>query len=266
MKSKLLLALAAIVFLSCAQPSYALFGQKRARAEAEEKARQALEEKQTTQEELYVLGIVLIIVVIVALIKINSINATPQTIQQVVNVHTPAHDIVAKSVVIDGTNVAGQSDGNPTSLLRLLGVVTALEKQKYTYKCYFDASTFSMLKKCELDHHARAYRDLLVKYPAIFVEVPGRTQADHAILDYAHHYGTPIISNDQFREFKDRYQWLEDSAKWRVPFVVHPTMVQLYRLGLHVEVPVSLKTVLNTFDELLNQSCVSSSSGSNTNV
>ncbi len=246
--------------------SHALFGQNQARQVAEMQAAQAKAELKNVKREAEeaitktneenqqtdrAFGAVILLLAGGLVYALTHRKTVHQTVQQVVNVQAPPHEIVAKTVVIDGTNVVRQWDGNPTSLLRLLGLVTELQKRQFTFKCYFDASTFHVLKECGLDHHAWAYRDLLRKYPSNFIQVPSGTQADDAILDYAHRHGTPIISNDQYREYKESYRWLENASKWRVPFVVHPTMVQLHRLGMQVQVPVSLNTAINEFSDLL---------------
>ena len=194
MKKLLLPIFTLSVFLLIVPSSYALFGQKRARALAEEKARRAILEKQRVQNELLVVGGILVVVIIVAVVKINNPKAIPAIIQEVVVVRTPAHEIVANSVVIDATNVVRSSQGDPPCLLRLIGLLLELENRRYTYKCFFDANTGYVLEESGQREQAKAYRELLRDYYNIFIEVPGRTRADDFILDYAHSHGTPIIS------------------------------------------------------------------------
>ena len=76
-------------------------------------------------------------------------------------VRSPAHEIVTKFVVIDAANVVRSSQGEPPSLLRLIGLLLELQKQKYTYKCFFDANTMYVLKESGLLDEAKAYRELL---------------------------------------------------------------------------------------------------------
>lgn len=55
---------------------------------------------------------------------------------------------------------------------------------------------------------ASSYQYLLRAHPNMFVSVPGKTQADDFILQRAHLHGSHIITNDQYRQYVDRYPWL----------------------------------------------------------
>lgn len=265
MKNLFTVILLLILVTAPVRTSHALFGQKQARYEAELQAAQAQDEVKKTKREAeeaitkageerertdWTFGAIIVLLAASLAYALTHRNTVHQTVQQVVNVQAPPHEIVADTVVIDGTNVVRQWNGNATSLLRLLGVVLELQKRKYTFKCFFDANTFYVLREAGLDNHAWAYRNLLAKYPTKFIEVPGGTPADDAILDFAHRHGTPIISNDLYRDYKASYPWLENASRRRVPFVVHPTMVQLHRLGMEAKTPVSLNTAINEFGSL----------------
>ena len=54
----------------------------------------------------------------------------------------------------------------------------------------------------------RIQEDLVADLPRIFVEVPGKICADEFILQRANNDNSHIISNDQFRDFADRYDWI----------------------------------------------------------
>lgn len=265
MKTLFLGLLASILFFSSAQPTYALFGQKQARAEAERRANEAEQraneatselsevktkaaaDQKTAQDEIREWEAAFVVVIV----GTAAIVWYVFTFCRTVVVRSPAHEIVAKFVVIDAANVVRSSQGDPPSLLRLIGLLVELEKQKFTYKCFFDANTMYVLKESGLLDEAKAYRELLRDFYDVFIEVPGKTRADDFILDYAHKHGTPIISNDQYRDFAKKYAWIENSSGRRVPFKAHSSTVQLVSLDMEAKVPASLSPALNEYCTML---------------
>jgi len=185
--------------------------------------------------------------VIVYLIKTRTIVKTEvrnEVVQNVVReeviVRSPAHELAPDKVVIDATNVIyGSSSVQIPSLLNLLGLLLELQNRKCAFKCFFDACTFYKLKENIWDEGA-AFATLCRDYPDVFVQVPGGTQADDFILDYAHSHGTPIISNDRYRDYVEKYSWLETDAKRRISFAVHSGNIQIVPLGIEAAIPVSL--------------------------
>jgi hypothetical protein len=171
--------------------------------------------------------------------KVVKNEVVPKVVREEVIVRSPAHELVADSVVIDGKNVlhGSSADQNP-SLLNLLGLLLELQNRHCAFKCFFDANTFYTLKEAG-QTEAYAYRRLCHDFPDLFIEVPGGNRADDYILDYAHSHGAPIISNDRYRDFQEKYVWLTD-ARRRVSFVVHSGIMQIVPLGIQAAIPDEL--------------------------
>lgn len=156
-------------------------------------------------------------------------------------VRTPAQDVVTDKIVIDGTNLLHGSlyDQKP-SLLNLLALIAELQRLKIQFKCFFDANTYYKFQKALRKDHAEAYAQFCRDLPDLFVEVPSGNKADDFILDYAHRSGTPIISNDRYRDFAQYYPWLESESHRRFSFATHSGMLQIVRLGIYAPIPENL--------------------------
>ena len=252
-----------ILLVSPVRSSYALWGQKEARAKAEARADRAETElkevkqraaaaQKKDQDDIQTMEFELAAVVVLALGGIWYFH----TFRRTVVVRSPAHDIVTQFVVIDAANVVRSSQGEPPSLLRLIGLLMELEKQKYTYKCFFDANTMFVLEKSGLLDEANAYRALLRDFHDVFIEVPGKTRADDSILDYAHKHGTPIISNDRYRDYATKYPWIENSSNRRVSFKAHSGTVHLSSIGMEASVPNNLGHALDEYCTMLKTASV----------
>lgn len=170
-----------------------------------------------------------------------------EIVQKVEIVRSPAHDLVPDMLVIDGLNVIYGAPAYPNpSLANLLGLLLELQKRNCGFKCFFDANTYFAFKDARKLNEADIFDDLCRAFPDRFVLVPGRTKADDFILDYAHNHGTPIISNDQFRDYEEKYDWLKSDRNRRVSFVVHSGMLQIVPLGMQASVPTDLKSAVST--------------------
>ena len=154
---------------------------------------------------------------------------------------------VDADIVIDGLNVIyGTPSHQRPCLMNLLGLLPALQQRKYSFKCYFDASTPYKLADAGKQDEADAYLQLCYDYPDTFIEVPGRSQADAFLLQYAHNKGTRVISNDCFRDYYRQYHWLEEDYQRRIPFVVHSNEMQIPALNLVAEIPEDLSAGQST--------------------
>src|ERR1039458_4624980 len=179
-----------------------------------------------------------------------------QVVREEVIVRSPAHELVPDTVVIDGKNViyGSPSDQKP-ALLNLLGLLPELQKRNCAFKCFFDANTFYTLNEAGRKNEAYAYRRLCHDFPDMFIEVAGGNRADDYILDYAHSHGTPIISNDRYRDYEEKYGWLKTEINRRVSFVVHSGMIQIVPLGIQADIPQDL----NAADSLLRSGFIKTS-------
>ena len=118
-----------------------------------------------------------------------------------------------KKFVIDGTNVCwwyANIRKDQLSIAPLLTVLIALLENGDDFYCVFDASTVHDLKK-QGKEIEKAFIDASPeKYPGRFFIVTGSTRADGAVLHHADHYGDRIITNDIFKDYRDKYPWLKD--------------------------------------------------------
>ena len=59
---------------------------------------------------------------------------------------------------------------------------------------------------------------------------PDDTDTETFIIEAAHKYRAPIISNDLYEEYQDQYPWIEDR---RIPLVLSGDLeVEFYQLGM----------------------------------
>jgi hypothetical protein len=180
--------------------------------------------------------------------KVVKNEIVQKVVQEVVIFRSPAHDLVTDAVVIDGTNIiCGTPSYQNPSLLNLLGLLLELQKRNCVFKCFFDASTLRHLKRARRKDEAYAYRRLCFDFPDLFVEVAEGNQADDFILDYAHSHGTPIISNDLFRDYEEKYGWLKSDIKRRVSFLIHSGMFQIVPMGIQAAIPIDLVAADSSF-------------------
>ncbi len=161
-------------------------------------------------------------------------------------IRTPAHEIVSNSFVIDARNVVHcTGPAQVPSLLVLVALLLEMHRRNLSYKCFFDANTEHTFRKANRNNDAVEYRALCRDFPDHFIEVPGRNRADDFILDWAHSQGTVIIANDIYRDYFDKYSWLENDINRRVSFAVHSGIIQIYPLGIQARIPTDLATAVS---------------------
>lgn len=113
--------------------------------------------------------------------------------------------------VIDGSNVCwwyGQTHPNVASIQPLLTVLIALLDHGDDFYCVFDASVTHTIGNNGNEVDAASIEKMLADHPERFYRVTGATRADGAILHDADHHSRSIITNDIYRDFKDKYPWL----------------------------------------------------------
>ena len=123
---------------------------------------------------------------------------------------------MSNTYVIDGMNVcwwSTQPNLKAPSVLPLLTVLVALLENGDDFYCVFDASITHALGVAGA---AASIENLLQNYPSKFYRVTGATRADSAILHDADHHNRRIITNDIYRDFRDKYQWLADKYTERL--------------------------------------------------
>lgn len=116
-----------------------------------------------------------------------------------------------KTYVIDGSNVCwwySQTHQGEASIQPLLTVLIALLEHGDNFYCVFDANVMHVLGGDNNDLITKAIGNLLETYPSKFYRVTGATRADGVVLHDADHHGRDIITNDIYRDYKDKYAWL----------------------------------------------------------
>ena len=155
-----------------------------------------------------------------------------------------------KVVVVDGTNVMfGSSlDRNP-SLLNLMGLLLELDKRESNFKCFLDANSIHTLKAAGKEIEARVLEACCQSSPDSFIIVSGGNRADDFLLDFAHSQNAPVISNDRFREYHDKYPWLTTNPKRRASFVVHSGIMQIATFAVQARIPATLDEVIQAIKD-----------------
>lgn len=177
-----------------------------------------------------------------------------RVVRKVIIYRTPAHEVDGNHIVVDGLNVIyGHTDKHKMNLMHLMALVQDLLQSNRRFKCYFDANTFFALEQVNKSQ-AYAFRRLAYDYPDIFTEVPGGVKADDYVLDYAHREGAVIISNDRYRDFVDKYSWLNTDKNRRFSYINDFRHIEVIQLGLRAEIPKNLGEVEREIRELLDKS------------
>ena len=122
-------------------------------------------------------------------------------------------------VVIDGANVAYEekSAGGKPNLANLLKVKSEMEGRGFDTVIIVDASL-----KYDIDDQSQMAA--LIESQHIR-QVPAGTDADFFILDIADQHGARIVTNDQYRDYRERYPWIHDRL---LPYMIVKGEVVLY--------------------------------------
>ncbi|QNB09253.1 hypothetical protein G5S34_22525 [Herbaspirillum frisingense] len=127
---------------------------------------------------------------------------------------------------IDGMNVVkwGKSEADFAILLSLLDILLQRGEKFFVI---FDATGRHTIK------HS-AYEHLISNFPAFFAEVPGKIRADDFLLLRAHSARGAVISNDQFRDYFGRYDWLKSEPSRLIKGTLMGSYVVVPDLGIDV--------------------------------
>ncbi|CAK1823909.1 hypothetical protein VCRA2113O324_190031 [Vibrio crassostreae] len=160
---------------------------------------------------------------------------------------------MAKKYVIDGTNVCywyknlSKNDVR-FSLLPLLSVVLKILENGDDVYCVFDATTERYITE-NYSSELMVYNFLLSDLKDNFYCVTGGTRADDSILHYADEYNCSVISNDKYRDYASKYQWLDNSYSERL---VRGNL-QPDGLMTLTNIPYGNITLTQNIDELIEQ-------------
>jgi hypothetical protein len=124
-----------------------------------------------------------------------------------------------KTYVIDGMNVCwwySQTHPKEASIQPLLTVLVALLENGDDFYCVFDASITHTVGDNGKEAEAAIIESMLKDHPERFYRVTGATRADGVILHDANHHDRSIITNDIYRDYKEKYPWLSDKYTERL--------------------------------------------------
>ncbi|MGE0638334.1 MAG: hypothetical protein AB7P01_17955 [Bacteroidia bacterium] len=129
-----------------------------------------------------------------------------------------------RKVVIDGSNVAHNSQGNQNSkpyALNVIRLVRELKRKGFT--------DISVIADASLRHRIEDKENLNeLKKIADYSESPAETPADIFILNYIKHHHCLLISNDLFREWKKLDPWIALNIDYyRFTFMIKEDVVLL---------------------------------------
>lgn len=159
--------------------------------------------------------------------------------------------------VIDGSNVCwwyGQTHLDIASIQPLLTVLVALLENGDDFYCVFDASVTHTIGNNGNEAEAASIENLLRDHSERFYRVTGATRADGVILHDADHYNRSIITNDIYRDYKEKYEWLSDKyTKRLVQGNLQPSgLITLEKLPYgQLSLKIDTETSLNRLYELL---------------
>jgi hypothetical protein len=135
-------------------------------------------------------------------------------------------------LVLDGLNICHWASQGEPDLRILLALALELTHRKLPFLTFFDANTPHVLGD---GGSGSVYRKLIGDRSGIFVEVPGRMRADEFILQHANDDNDHVISNDQYRDFADRYPWVAAGDRL-IKGVVAGDRILIPRLGLNIRI------------------------------
>src|SRR5512138_564529 len=117
----------------------------------------------------------------------------------------------ARIAVVDGTNIAYEepSRGGKPKVGNLIAVKKALEQRGYEPIIIVDAS---------FRHEADDPEQLEALIDSLQVrQAPAGTQADYFVLETAEHKNAIVVSNDQYKQYREQYPWIDER---RVPLMI----------------------------------------------
>lgn len=122
-------------------------------------------------------------------------------------------------IIVDGSNVAyleKSQQGDP-KVSNILAVQKKLNSMGYEPIIFIDANL-----QYEIDDQTQL--ESLIDDQKVR-QVPSDTDADFFILKTADKFNAPIISNDEFVDYRDDYAWIQER---RVPLMIIKGEVTIY--------------------------------------
>ncbi|MDX1624195.1 MAG: hypothetical protein R3199_09455 [Gemmatimonadota bacterium] len=130
---------------------------------------------------------------------------------------------MADKIVVDGSNVAyvePSEDGQP-KVSNIQAVREALIDRGWDPVVIVDASL-----RHEIDDPDQL--EALLDDQKVH-QAPAGSDADYFVVETAERENAPIVSNDEFEEYRDEHPWIE---KRRVPLMIVDGEVELYERSL----------------------------------
>ena len=132
------------------------------------------------------------------------------------------------TVVIDGNNLyhfgadqCRQGAGIRHAYQPLLSLAATFRDHGYSIVCFFDANIYHTIEDlgdmpANVRHEEAILQRLFNLHPDEIFQVPSGVQADDHILEYvSRHPKAFILSNDRFRQYENRYAFMEQDSSWR---------------------------------------------------
>jgi hypothetical protein len=128
-----------------------------------------------------------------------------------------------RAIVVDGSNVAfeSQSQAGKPRMSNIIAVRDALRERGYEPIIIVDAAL-----RHKIDDQDQL--EALIDRQEV-LQAPAGTDADFFVLETADQRELKVISNDTYREFREKYPWIRDR---RVPVMFVDGLAQLYDLNL----------------------------------
>ena len=115
-----------------------------------------------------------------------------------------------KYFVVDGLNICKENPRGEARLTVLLSLLIALKRKKCSFFCIFDESAFAEFIKKEKPI-SDAYKELTTNYEEFCVQI--RDQADEKIIICADDNHCRIITNDRYKDWKQKYPWISNRGQ-----------------------------------------------------
>lgn len=130
--------------------------------------------------------------------------------------------LARKTAIIDGSNLYHFGVDRKIGRLPLGAVVAALRSEGYRVVVFFDANIYFTLRDHgEFPRENKRFSIIILRRifeldaKEIYV-VPSGVQADKFILETLTHMPISFaVTNDRFRDYEDKYDFLTEDTKWR---------------------------------------------------
>jgi len=159
--------------------------------------------------------------------------------------------------IIDGSNVcrynSGQNENKEAILCHVLSLCNMLSEADLNYRCYFDANLRYVIPESLKSTDLFIYDSMLKRIKDIFFEVPGSSDADAFILQDASHNGAYVITNDNYKPYREQHEWLNDKERL-IKFMIKNETIIIPDMDVYYELYGDAKTAFDKFQYLHNNS------------